>query len=74
MQEIIDKLDPDTRKRFEEGEIGIEDLKGLGLIPEDFNVEGESYEHEGYGSEEGEEEKGEEEEGGTKRLKDDEDE
>jgi hypothetical protein len=73
MQEIIDKLDPDTRKRFEEGEIGIEDLKGLGLIPEDFDIEGESYGDEGalYDSEEGEAENGEQEEGGVKRQKGD---
>jgi len=63
MQEIIEKLDPETRQRFEDGEIGIEDLKALGLIPQDFD--GESYG--AYGSEEGEAENGEPEEGGDKR-------
>jgi len=65
MQEIIDKLDPETRKRFEEGQIGIEDLKALGLISNDFENDGDSYG--GYGSEEGEAENGEPEEGGEKR-------
>lgn len=65
MQEIIDKLDPETRKRFEDGEIGIEDLKGLGLIPDDFDLES----YGGYGSEEGEAENDESQENGAKRQK-----
>jgi hypothetical protein len=65
MQEIIDKLDPETRKRFEDGEIGIEDLKGLGLIPDDFEIG--SYDE--YGSEEGEAENEESQENGVKRQK-----
>lgn len=66
MNEIIEKLDPDTRKRFEDGEIGIDDLKGLGLIPADFEVE--SYGDEMFASEEGEAEL-EDEEAGNKRQK-----
>ena len=65
MQEIIEKLDPETRKRFEDGEIGIEDLKGLGLIPDDFDIDS----YGGYGSEEGEAENEESQETGVKRQK-----
>lgn len=68
MQEIIDKLDPETRKRFEDGEIGLEDLKGLGLIPDDFDIGSYSF----AGSEEGEAEHEESQENGTKRQKKDE--
>lgn len=72
MQEIIEKLDPDTRKRFEDGEIGIEDLKGLGLIPEDLDVDGSYGDEEGlFDDEEGEAEGEEPVEGGVKRHKGD---
>ena len=55
MQAIMDKLDPDTRKRFEAGEIGVEDLKGLGILDPDFKLDDDSeYGAEIYGSEEGE--------------------
>lgn len=53
-EEVLDKLDPETRKKVENGELGYEELKGMGLIPDD-----------GYGDEEdfigeeGEEEKSE---------------
>ena len=64
IQEIIDKLDPDTKKRFEDGEIGIDDLKGLGLIPEDLEDDF----LEDYG-EEGEDEQSGSENQGLKKQK-----
>jgi hypothetical protein len=64
IQEIIDKLDPDTKKRFEDGEIGIDDLKGLGLIPDDDEDDF----LEDYG-EEGEEEQSGSENQGLKKQK-----
>lgn len=66
----MEKLDPETRKRFEAGEINVDDLKGMGLIPQEFDVDA-SY-GDIYGSEEGEAENGDpDEEGGNKRQKKD---
>lgn len=53
-EDILEKLDPETRKKFENGELGVEDLRGMGLIPE-----GDEYGDEDFAGEEGEEEKSE---------------
>ena len=33
LEEIINNLDPETREKFEKGELNEEDLRGMGLIP-----------------------------------------
>jgi hypothetical protein len=63
MKETSDNLGPDTRKKFENGELSVEDLKGLGLLAD-------SYGSEDFMDEQGEEEQSEE--GGEKRAKTDE--
>ena len=64
-EEMLEKLDPEMRKKVESGELGYEDLKALGVIPAD-----DDYGDEEFG-EEGEEEKSENinggEEGGDKK-------
>lgn len=56
MDEILKNLDPETREKFEKGELNEDDLIGMGLIPpiEDYGVEGDDDELD-YG-EEGEDE------------------
>ena len=44
--EIIKNLDPETRDKFENGELSVDDLKGLGILKEgdsmdDYGEEGE---------------------------------
>ena len=59
-EEVLAKLDPDMRKKVENGELGYEDLKALGVIPADDDY-GDEF------GEEGEEENEENEEGGDKK-------
>ena len=40
---MIERLDPETRIKFDKGELSLDDLQGMGLIPESD-----------YGDEEGE--------------------
>lgn len=61
MDEILKNLDPETKEKFEKGELGIDDLKGMGLIASDVegddsygDAEGEENVDALYGSEEGE--------------------
>ena len=67
-EEMLEKLDPEMRKKVESGELGYEDLKALGVIPAD-----DDYGDEDFAGEEGEEEKSENinggEEGGDKKQK-----
>jgi hypothetical protein len=66
-EEMLEKLDPEMRKKVESGELGYEDLKALGVIPADDDYGDE----EDFAGEEGEEEKSENinggEEGGDKK-------
>ena len=48
LAQLIENLDPETREKFEKGELNEEDLIGLGLI------DGEDYSFDEAGSEEGE--------------------
>lgn len=68
-EEMLEKLDPEMRKKVESGELGYEDLKALGVIPADDDYGDE----EDFAGEEGEEEKSENinggEEGGDKKQK-----
>ena len=45
LHEIIKNLDPETKQRFENGELSLDDLKGLGLAEDesygDMDEEGE---------------------------------
>ena len=31
---MINRLDPETKKKFENGELSLDDLRGMGIIPE----------------------------------------
>lgn len=53
--EMIAKLDPETRKKVENGELGYEELKAMGLLV----GEGDYGDEEDFLAEEGEEEKSE---------------
>lgn len=53
-EDVLEKLDPETRKKVENGEYGIDELKGLGLIPDE-----EYGDEDDFVAEEGEEEKSE---------------
>lgn len=55
---MLERLDPEIRKKFENGELGPEDLRGMGLIPD----EDDEYYDEMF-AEEGEDEKDENENG-----------
>ena len=69
LKQILEKLDPETRQRFENGELGEEELEQLGLINND-----DSYGDENFGEDEqGEEESDEDGEEGYKRQKGDSD-
>lgn len=60
-EEVLERLEPDLRKKVENGELGYEELKALGVIPADDDY-GDEF------GEEGEEEKSENgEEGGDKK-------
>ena len=62
--EILNKLDPETREKFEKGELSIEELEKLGLTTfgaMDYGDEEGEFEVEDYGSED--------EEGGEKKPK-----
>lgn len=54
---MLERLDPEIRKKFENGELGPEDLRGMGLIPDDDEYYDEMF------AEEGEDEKDENENG-----------
>mmetsp|Transcript_11070 Transcript_11070/g.18527 ORF Transcript_11070/g.18527 Transcript_11070/m.18527 type:complete len:90 (+) Transcript_11070:576-845(+) len=60
--EILQKLDPETREKYLNGELSMEEMKNLGLIDDfDFGEEGEfemeeEGEDEDYGEEDGAEE------------------
>ena len=45
--ETINNLDPETKKKFEAGELSMDDLRGLGILGE-----GDQFGEEDYGSEE----------------------
>lgn len=45
----MQKLDPETRERFEKGEMDEEEMKNLGILGDDLDEEGEA-EIEDYGS------------------------
>jgi len=49
---ILQKLDPETRERFEKGEMDEQEMKNLGILPDDADEEGEA-EFEDYGSDGG---------------------
>lgn len=51
LQEIIANLDPETKKKFEAGELGLEDLKGMGLVDDSYGDLDEEGEDEAYGPE-----------------------
>ena len=52
LEDVIANLDPDTRKRFEAGELSLEDLKGMGLAEDSYGDMDEEGEEEGDESEE----------------------
>ena len=66
MEEIIKNLDPETREKFEKGELNEEDLKGMGLLP--FGDD-ESYGDADYGDESGEQDQNGDEGEDHKRQK-----
>ena len=43
----INNLDEETRKKFENGELSMDDLKGLGILPADAEDYGDEYDEEG---------------------------
>lgn len=59
--EVLKNLDPETRERFEKGEMDVEEMKNLGLFPDDYGEEGEAEfeEPSDDGDEENEDEDGE---------------
>ena len=40
-ERLLEKLDPDTRERFEKGEMDEDELKALGILEESDNLDGE---------------------------------
>ena len=39
---MIERLDPETRQKFENGELNLDDLKGMGIVAgSDYGEEGE---------------------------------
>ena len=46
LQQMLSKLDPEMKQKFENGEFDLDELKGLGLVPESDDDYGEEGEHE----------------------------
>lgn len=56
--DTINNLDPETRKKFENGELSMEDLKGLGILADGDEYGSEDDEEGEFENEEGSEENG----------------
>lgn len=57
-QDVLERLDPETREKFNNGEISLEDLKGMGIVSEfsdQYGEEGEAEEEDQDANKDGDE-------------------